>query len=562
MKDRYPQDSTIPTVWLVSPDRQPDYAPVEVPEVTDRSTTADALADRHVRAGRGSAVAAIHAETGRSYSFAELAARSDALARGLVAAGLRVGDRVAFRTPNDPEFLVVILAIWKAGGVVVPVPVHARGGEFRHFLADSAARFLFVHERSGDLADIAELAQGTTVERVFGFGADGSATPFEPVEALLASQDAALPALSADHVAILWHTGGTTGRPKGCYHTHRRFLLGGYLLGRVTGADFGDRWAAAAPVGHALGFIYHTIYTLLNGATAVFIEAFHDPDVLLRAIASHRITTFTALTASWARMAERLREGGPYDTASLIRCYAMWQSASSSEIYDFWRARGVELFNNFGSTAFGTWILVPHPGDAPPRASLGRPLPGYRVEAVELTGGHVRPVPAGTIGRMAVKGPTGLTYWNLPDRQASDVLDGWTLSDDLLMFDTEGNAHYLGRSDFMISTAGFKVAPVEVEEVLSRHPAVREVAVVPAPCPIRQQQVAAYVALRPGQTGDAAMTEALQAFVRAALSSYKVPRLVSYIDALPRDPVGKVRTREVRDWAERDAAGTARNGQI
>ncbi len=559
MKDRYPE-STIPAAWLVSPDRQPDYAPVEVPEVTDRSTTADALADRHVRAGRGSAIAAVHAETGRTYSFAELAARSDALARGLVASGLRVGDRVAFRTPNDPVFLVVILAIWKAGGVVVPVPVHARGGEFRHFLADSAARFLFVHERSGNLAEIAELAQGTTVERVFGFGNDGSATPFEPLEALLASQDAALPALSADHVAILWHTGGTTGRPKGCYHTHRRFLLGGYLLGRVTGAGFGARWAAAAPVGHALGFIYHTIYTLLNGATAVFIEAFHDPDALLRAIAAHRITTFTALTASWARMAERLREGGPYDTASLVRCYAMWQSASSSEIYDFWRARSVELLNNFGSTAFATWILVPYPGDAPPRASLGRSLPGYRVEAVELIGEHVRPVPAGTIGRMAVKGPTGLTYWNLPDKQASDVLDGWTLSDDLLMFDAEGNAHYLGRSDFMISTAGFKVAPVEVETVLARHPAVREVAVVPAPCPIRQQQVAAYVALRPGQTGDAAMTESLLAFVRAELSSYKVPRLVSYIDALPRDPVGKVRTREVRDWAERDAAGTARNG--
>ncbi|MGE4218007.1 MAG: AMP-binding protein [Alphaproteobacteria bacterium] len=561
MKDRYPAESTVPAAWLVPPGRQPDYEAVEVPEVTDRSTVADALADRHVRAGRGDAVAAIHAETGRSYSFAALADRSDALARGLVGAGLRVGDRVAFRTPNDPECLAVVLAIWKAGGVVVPVPVHARGGEFRHFLEDSAARFLFVHARSGGFAEIAEIAQGTAVERIFAFGAGESAAPFEAAETLAGCLDAALPSLSADHVAILWHTGGTTGRPKGCYHTHRRFLLGGYLLGRVTGADFGARWAAAAPVGHALGFIYHTIYTLLHGATAVFIEAFHDPDTLLRAIAAHRITTFTALTASWARMAERLRDGASCDTGSLTRCYAMWQSASSSEIYDFWRGRGVELLNNFGSTAFGTWILVPHPGDVTPRASLGRPLPGYRVEAVDMSGGSVRPVPPGTIGRMAVRGATGLTYWNIPDKQETDVVDGWTLSDDLLMFDAEGNAHYLGRSDFMISTAGFKVAPVEVEAVLARHPAVREVAVVPAPCPIRQQQVAAYVALRPGQAGDAAMTEALQAFVRAELSSYKVPRLVRYVDGLPRDPVGKVRTREVRDWAERDAGDATRDRQ-
>jgi 2-aminobenzoate-CoA ligase len=272
----------------------------------------------------------------------------------------------------------------------------------------------------------------------------------------------------------------------------------------------------------------------------------------LEAIGTHRVDTFTAISATWARLLEVLdRVGGSNDTSSLRRAYAMWQSASASDIYDGWRARGVELLNNFGSTAFATWVLVPQPrpGEQVPRASLGRPTPGYEVKAIDAEATGVQSVPAGTTGRMAVRGPTGLTYWNRLENQRRDVVQGWTLVDDLIRFDADGNADYFGRTDYVISTAGYKVAPVEVERVLAKHPAVREVGVVGTPDAIRQEVVTAFVALKPGALPGDELRRELQDLAKAELSPYKYPRRVEFVSALPRDPVGKVQPRVLQEWA-------------
>jgi 2-aminobenzoate-CoA ligase len=152
---------------------------------------------------------------------------------------------------------------------------------------------------------------------------------------------------------------------------------------------------------------------------------------------------------------------------------------------------------------------------------------------------------------MAVKGPTGLTYWRRPKLQARDVVDGWTLVDDMIRFDHAGNATYFGRTDFLISTAGNKVSPVEVENALTQHAAVREAGVVGAPDPLRVEIVAAFVALEPGVVGDQALVKELQDLVKASLSPYKYPRRVEFVDALPRDHVGKVQHGVLKQWAER-----------
>jgi 2-aminobenzoate-CoA ligase len=322
---------------------------------------------------------------------------------------------------------------------------------------------------------VSDAVAATDVENAIVFGAAPIAGLRSWSDLLAdAASEYSAPPPPADPPAVLWHTGGTTGTPKGCYHTQRRFLLGGIAAGLVTGAGRGERWAAAAPIGHALGFLHYTTYTLLHGATAVLIEDFHQPEALLRAIRERRVDTFTAISASWAGMLDAMRAGAEPVTsvAPLRRAYAMWQSASSSDVYDWWKAHGVDLMNNFGSTAFATWVLAPRAGDVLPAASLGRPAPGYRAAAIEPDGDPPVEVPVGSPGRLAVKGPTGLTYWNRPVDQRRDVVGGWTLVDDLIRFDTDGNAAYLGRTDFLISTAGYKVASAEVEEVIARHPGV------------------------------------------------------------------------------------------
>lgn len=554
MKDRYPAAAGVPLSHLVVEEDQPDYSEIAIPRPGESYNVGDRLSDASVRAGYGNLAAAVHAESGRAYTFAELADESTRLAAGLVRLGVEVGDRIAYRTVNDPDALVVMLAIWKAGGVVVPVPAQARANEIRHLVADTGARFLFVHGHAGALDDVSAAVADSSIEKLIGFGEGHEGWPILSWSDVKTDEEVTLPDTHPDQIAIIWHTGGTTGTPKGCYHTHKRFLMAGYAYGEGAGVTPGQRWMAAAPIGHALGIIHHTIFSVLHGATAVFVEKYPDPEVLLRAIAQHRITTLTALMASWARMRDVLREKPEGDLSSLQRCFAMWQSASAADVFDFWLARGVELLNNFGSTSFATWVLIPPLGVASPRAALGRSLPGYRVEAVEIDEGKVRILPQGAIGRLAVKGPSGLTYWNLPDLQKRDVVDGWTLSDDLIQYDDQGNAHYLGRTDYMISTAGYKVAPVEVEEVLSRHPAVREVSVVPAPCPIRQEIVVAYIALRDGGAASDELKNELQQLAKQALPSYKVPRRIDFVHELPRDSVGKVQTKIVKRWADEAAS--------
>ncbi len=363
--------------------------------------------------------------------------------------------------------------------------------------------------------------------------------------------------LLPNSIAILWHTGGTTGTPKGCYHTHRRFLLGGYALATQTAASSGERWTAAAPIGHALGIIHNTIYTLLHGVCIVLLENFSDPFELLRAVATYEIDTLTALAPTWAKMLHALETDNTLPQPRFKRAYAMWQSASSSEIYDRWRRRNVELLNNFGSTSFATWVLAPVYGTESPPAALGRPLPGYEVEAVDTSGASMRILPRGEIGQMAVRGPTGLTYWNRPHYQKRDVVGGWTLQDDLIRYDAEGNVHYLGRTDYMISTGGYKVAPAEVENALSAHGAVQEVAVVPGPCPTNFQMVVAYVVLRAGIAPSASLVGELREFVKGRLSSYKAPRRIEFVVGLPRDAVGKVQSKIVKQWAYESATNVA-----
>jgi 2-aminobenzoate-CoA ligase len=549
VRDRYPTGSSIPAHYLVLPEHQPEFADLEGCPIGGFDDLGHAICAANRSADRGAQPAIIHAESGRQYRFAELDQLSMQVARGLRARGIGLGDRIAFRTPNVPEIAIVALGCWKAGAVVVPTPVQVRAGELRFYLEDVGARALFVYARTAVYDEVPDAIKGTSVENVFAFGDEDEIPGAVAWSELLARDGGDLPATPVDSVAIIWHTGGTTGRPKAIYHTHRRALLGSHALSRATGIRPGERWSAGAPVGHALGFASHTFWPLLHGATVVIVEDFPSPRALLDAIATHRVNGFAAISLTWARMLDELRKS-PVDVSSLTSTYAMWQSAASTQIYDGWLELGLELRNNFGCTAFASWVLCPTPSEPVPRASLGRPVPGYEVVALDLeaTDGIV-PVPTGTQGRLAARGVSGLTYWNRPELQQRDVREGWVLIDDVVSFDDDDNATYYGRTDYVISTAGHKVTPVEVEQVLALHDAVREVGVIGAPDPERQEIVAAFVAVAEGYEAGPELVRELQEFAKARIAPYKYPRRIEFVDALPRDHVGKLQPGVLRKWA-------------
>jgi 2-aminobenzoate-CoA ligase len=538
MADLYPDLPTLPQEWLVQGEDQPDY--LDVPGIElDGTDLGTLLSNTHVHAGNGGRVAIIHHEGKRSITFAELADVSDRLASALAAMGIEAGMRVGIRSPNRPEGIISAIAIWKLGAVVVPMPQLARASELSFYFADTEPTAVVAYSGSDDIDMVIEQAHSAGISTVLTFGTD-------EVPAGAISWDESIARahrwvrdspLSLDSVAIVWHTGGTTGVPKGCYHTQRRFLLAGYSYAMATGSAPGQRWAAAAPIGHALGMIFHTIFTLLHGTTIVLVDRFAEPRQLLEAIAEHDVTTFAAITASWAFMLDALESGEAPKPTTLRTGYAMWQSSSSSDVVDGWNRRGITLLNNFGSTAFAMWVLIPRRGENVAPGSLGRPSPGYEVSVVDPRDGT--PVPAGEIGRMRVRGPSGLTYWRLPEKQAADVSEGWTWVDDLIVDQGGGNYGYMGRTDFLISSAGNKIAPSEVELVLAAHPAVMEVTVVGVPDPLRQEAVAAAVVVA-GREPDEELRKELQNLVKSELSPYKYPRVLTFVDALPRDHVGKV----------------------
>ncbi|MEW1823109.1 class I adenylate-forming enzyme family protein [Arthrobacter sp. NPDC080031] len=549
MHDIYPLLDTLPAEWLVPPEEQPDY--LEVLE-TPGPNLGEALSDAHVRDGRGDDIAIIHHESSRSITYRELAELSTQAARALRTLGIRPGERVALRGGNRPELLIAALGVWKLGAVVVPVPVLSRASELAFYLEDTEPAAIIVEAGAPDLDMVLEETTRAGVRHVIGLDNRGSESRVLDWEALLGtSGDEPLPPVDPDTVAIVWHTGGTTGRPKGCYHTQRRFLLAGGALGLARETAPGQRWMAAAPIGHALGMIYHTNFTLLHGAAVVMVEKFTDAGQLLEAMRTHKVTTFTAITATWIAMMNAIEAGtadGP--PGSLVNGFAMWQSSSSSDVFDWWKERGITLLNNFGSTAFATWVLVPGLGLETPRGSLGDAAPGYEVRT--LVPGSANGAPAATagndVGQMAVRGVSGLTYWRLSEKQREDVREGWVIVDDLIQRDGNGYA-YLGRTDFMISSNGNKISPGEVENVLSTHPSVREVVVIGLPDPVRQEIVSAFVVVKDGVSPSDDLRAELQNKVKQTLSPYKYPRRLEFIDALPRDHVGKVQPKVMRERA-------------
>jgi 2-aminobenzoate-CoA ligase len=354
----------------------------------------------------------------------------------------------------------------------------------------------------------------------------------------------------ADAVAVIWHTGGTTGIPKACYHTARRLVLAAECTAAGYDVTDDDVHMFPAPVGHAAGWLSRATFSLVAGITFVELEDFSNPEKVLRAVGEHQVTWLLAMGTTWAQMLPIFeKDPAAFDLSSLRRTYAPFITSNGRWLYDAWREHGFDLLNPVGSTAFAAWFFIPpHDGRTPP-LSVWAPTDGWTARIVAPYTSPLEDVPPGEIGQLAVKGVSGLTYWNRPELQTRDVREGWTVTDDLYRVDEDGHYWYMGRSDMMITPGGHKVAPVEVEQALSAHEAVAEVAVTGAPDAERGQTVVAWVVLTPDTEPDDALRAELQRFVKDRLAPYKYPRRIVFMKQLPRDPLGKIVMKTLAGWA-------------
>jgi 2-aminobenzoate-CoA ligase len=521
----------------------PDFL-FELPELKypDRMNCVAELLDRWIAVGWGDRPCLISpAET---LTYAQLGERVNRIANVLTRSlGLMPGHRVLLRGPNNPMMVAAYLAVVKAGGIVVATMPLLRAKEIAYPIAKAKIRLaLCDHRLAEEMEKARSLAPG--LERVVYWG---SGAP-EALETLMATPgyETFVPCDTAsEDVCLIAFTSGTTGEPKGTMHFHRDMLATCDSYGRyVLRAQASDRVIGSPPLAFTFGLGGLVLFPLRVGAASILIEK-ASPDDLLGAIEKFRATiAFTAPTAYRAMLA-RLRE---HDMSSLRKCVSAGEALPKAT-FDAWlAATGIKILDGIGATEM-LHIFIGSPEEEIRPGATGKPVPGYEARVVDA---DRKQLPPNSIGRLAVRGPTGCRY--LADkRQLQYVQDGWNITGDTYLMDEDGYFWYQARSDDMIVSSGYNIAGPEVEAALLEHPAVAECGVVGSPNEERGQVVKAYVVLRMGYSGDAATTKLLQEHVKATIAPYKYPRTIEYVTQLPRTQTGKLQRFELRRIAA-DAA--------
>jgi 2-aminobenzoate-CoA ligase len=508
----------------------------------ERLNVVTEFVDRHVAGGRGGRDAVIGPS--ETWSYQALANTVNRIANVLTRdLGMVPGNRVLLRAANTPMMVATYFAVLKAGGVVVATMPMLRAGEIAYPIRKAKiALALCDATLVNELKAAQQLAPELSTIVTWGDGA---------LEALMdqAGYEVFEPADTAqDDVCLIAFTSGTTGEPKGTMHFQRDLLAICDAYGaRVLRAAPDDRFIGSPPLAFTFGLGGIVLFPLRIGAACVLPAKVAPPD-LAEAIERYRATVcFTAPTAYRAMLGKL----GERDLSSLRICVSAGEALPKAT-FDAWReATGMALMDGIGATEMlHIFIGAPHEKIRP--GSTGLPVPGYEAKIVDEDG---KEVPDGTPGRLAVRGPTGCRYLADP-RQERYVLDGWNVTGDTYLRDGDGYFWYQARSDDMIISAGYNIAGPEVEACLLTHEAVAECGVVGAPCPERGQIVKAYVLLREGFNGDAALAKLLQDHVKASIAPYKYPRAITFVTTLPKTATGKLQRFALRELARQEASAS------
>ena len=492
------------------------------------------LLDRRVAAGHGGRLCIQGG--GIRWTYADLQAEANRIARVLVEdLGLVPGNRVLLRGANSPRLAACWFGVVKAGGIAVGSMPLLRARELTQIIARARVSHALCDARLGDELALAQPGC-PTLTQVLHFGA---AQP-GPLEARAATKPPSFDnvATASDDTCLIAFTSGTTGQPKGTMHFHRDVMAACACWPKhVLKPTADDVFIGSPPLGFTFGLGGLLLFPMSVGASTVLLER-ASPDVLPAAIAQYRATVCFTAPTSYRAMAPQL---AGHDTASLRKCVSAGEALPAATRKLWKQASGIDLIDGIGSTEL-LHIFISHDEAHARPGATGTAVPGYQACVMDDAG---LPLPAGQVGRLAVKGPTGCRYL-ADDRQRQYVQGGWNLTGDAYLVDADGFFVYQARTDDMIISGGYNIAGPEVESALLLHPKVAECGVVGVADEDRGQIVKAYVVLRPGHIRSDALVRELQDFVKQSIAPYKYPRAIEFRDALPRTETGKLQRFRLR----------------
>ncbi|HVC34687.1 MAG TPA: AMP-binding protein [Chloroflexota bacterium] len=497
---------------------------------------------------------------GETYSYVGLRDAAATWASALRSWGLRPGDRVALFLENSPTFVAAYLGIYLTGGIVVLVNTQYRQVELRHILNDAGVRLCVTDPpRQDELARV--VSDLSTLEAVVQVGerrnADtGDAGPSSVESGARVAEYAAEAFLTrgangplvlppGDAVALIGYTSGTTGRSKGAMLTHANLAANSAAVTRAWRWTADDRLLLTLPLFHAHGLGVGMHGTLLAGS-AVDLRRRFDATEVYATLSRGSATMFFGVPTMYTRLLAEARQHERHPAP--IRLYVSGSAPLSAQTFaEFERRFGQRILERYGMTETMMNLTNPFDGERRP-GTVGQPFPGQEARIVDTR--TRRPIPDDRPGEIQVRGPHVFKgYWQRPDAtEAAFDAEGWFNTGDLGWRSADGYVTISGRARELIITGGYNVYPREVEEVLLMHPGVAEAAVLGLPdADLGETVVAAVVRRSPD---DAPSADDLVAFCRDQLASFKKPRQVVFVDALPRNALGKIQKHILRDQLE------------